>query len=79
MKNNFVRENEIPQRTITDGNKTYLCYPDYGVTEKATPGWGVEIIDKTDENDVPMLWAGGTKDKIHKIDNLSSLTFTTLK
>jgi len=79
MKNNFVKAGEEQALTINDGDNTYLCYPDYsvplGAAGKSMKKWAVKRIKKISDNEFEWSWAGGNTDKVHAVNNLSSLTF----
>lgn len=73
-----VRDGEEPTRFQTEGDKLYLLFPDYGVNDLSVAGWGIKCYDSTDPDDVIMGWANGSRAKVNKADNLSSLTFTNI-
>jgi len=75
---NTVKTGESPQRVITSGSKTYLLFPDYGVTDLATAGWAIKRIDETSATDVTIMWAEGSLDKKFAANNLAALTFSNI-
>lgn len=76
---NKVQANEEHQMIVEDGDMTYFCYPDYGVTSETEEKWAVKRIDESTPTKTIWKWAGGTKDKVHAVNDLSALTFTFLK
>ncbi len=67
---NTVKHGESPSRIITNGNYTYVCYPDYGTTSLDSATWGVRRIDETDPSDIKIEWANGLKTKEFSVTDI---------
>lgn len=69
----FVKNGESPARIITDGDNVFLCYPLAGVNDLNTDeAWAIMRIDSSDPDDIKIMWAGGTKKKIHNASAMIS-------
>lgn len=82
---NSVKENDEPGLIIESGDNTYLCYPDFGVPTDssgwAMPKWAVKVINTATvggKTYTTPMWAGGSKEKVHKIDDVETLNFQYL-
>lgn len=69
---------EEPAKVLTLGSASYMCYPAPGIDDDADERWAVKKVQTVSDSITTIQWAGGTRDKIHAITDVGSLTYSNL-